>query len=226
MFWRHVIFAALVSDFLLHRWLLVMLMFCGVCVVADSKLFLLPVAALSSRKNSSLALIGFKRLDSDYRLAGIVSVSNPRKVIAIWICCVYRLLFLVCLKLRTLSLNYQGYSTGSGYSQSENQQNQSYHVAHTDHSQRMERPAQVFNHRVGSITPNSTNGYVLSSQNGGFSQPSHVQSYSALPHLSPVYTPHIMGNQFSPGQFTSRNFTSGVVMNFPPATSLPVENGR
>ncbi|KAK8624587.1 hypothetical protein V6N13_089479 [Hibiscus sabdariffa] len=166
MFWRHVIFAALVSDFLLHRWLLVMLMFCGVCVVADSKLFLLPVAALSSRKNSSLALIGFKRLDSDYRLAGIVSVSNPRKVIAIWICCVYRLLFLVCLKLRTLSLN------------------------------------------------------------GGFSQPSHVQSYSALPHLSPVYTPHIMGNQFSPGQFTSRNFTSGVVMNFPPATSLPVENGR
>ncbi|KAK9015828.1 hypothetical protein V6N11_006921 [Hibiscus sabdariffa] len=116
--------------------------------------------------------------------------------------------------------------TGSGYSQSENQQNQSYRVAHTDHSQRMERPAQVFNHTVGSITPNSNNGYVLSSQNGGFSQPSHVQPYSALSHTSPVYTPHVMGNQFSPGQFTSGHFTSGDVMNFPPGTSLPIESGR
>ncbi|KAK8630942.1 hypothetical protein V6N13_079712 [Hibiscus sabdariffa] len=62
--------------------------------------------------------------------------------------------------------------------------------------------------------------------NGGFSQPSHVQPYSALSHTSPVYTPHVMGNQFSPGQFTSGHFTSGDVMNFPPGTSLPIESGR
>ncbi|KAK8508320.1 hypothetical protein V6N12_019499 [Hibiscus sabdariffa] len=168
------------------------------------QLFLLPVAALSSCKNSSLALIGFKRLDSDYRLAGKSLRSGSVVCIASY------------FGLSEALHSFIGYSTGSGYSQSENQQNQSYHVAHTDHSQRMERPAQVFNHTVGSITPNSNNGYVLSSQNGGFSQPSHVQPYSALSHTSPVYTPHVMGNQFSPGQFTSGHFTSGAVMNFPP----------
>ncbi|KAK8552992.1 hypothetical protein V6N13_055769 [Hibiscus sabdariffa] len=127
------------------------------------QLFLLPVAALSSCKNSSLALIGFKRLDSDYRLAGKSLRSGS----------------VVCIA------SYFGLSEA-----------------------------------LHSFIARST------AKNGGFSQPSHVQPYSALSHTSPVYTPHVMGNQFSPGQFTSGHFTSGAVMNFPPGTSLPIESGR